>query len=265
MEEFDELVRIMARLRAPGGCPWDREQTHRSLRHYFVEEVYEALEALDDQDMSRFCGELGDVMLQVVFHAQLAGEAGEFDIREVLRRINEKLVRRHPHVFGDVTVSGADEVLDNWQEIKLAEGENVDRESVMDGVPRGLPALQRAYDLSRRAARVGFDWPDIGGVWDKFAEETAELREAAEAGDPSAIEAEVGDLLAAVVNLARFLGVEPEQAMRTASDRFEGRFREVEKRAGEAGRDMREMGLAELDELWEAAKRAHEQAYQPEE
>jgi len=260
MEEFDELVAIMARLRGPGGCPWDREQSHKSLRHYFVEEVYEALEALDDEDMSRFCGELGDVMLQIVFHAQLAEDAGSFDIREVLRRINEKLIRRHPHVFGDVTVTGAGEVLDNWQEIKLAEGENAHRESVVDGVPRGLPSLQRAYDLQHRAARVGFDWPDIGGVWDKVAEESEEVREAAEGGKPEEIEAEVGDLLFAVVNLARFLGVEPEQALRTASTRFEGRFRKVEKAAGEAGRDMRDMKLAELDELWEAAKKEHGQA-----
>jgi MazG family protein len=260
MEEFDELVAIMARLRAPGGCPWDREQDHRSLRHYFVEEVYEALEALDDEDMHRFCGELGDVMLQIVFHARLAEEAGEFNVREVLRRINEKLIRRHPHVFGDVAVSGADDVLDNWQEIKLAEGENVHRESAVDGVPRGLPSLQRAYDLQRRAARVGFDWPDIGGVWAKVAEETGEVREAAAGGEPAEVEAEVGDLLFAVVNLARFLGVEPEQALRAASLRFEARFRQVEKSAEESGRNLREMGLGEMDELWEAAKRRNGEA-----
>lgn len=254
MQEFDELVEIMRRLRAPGGCPWDREQDHRSLRGYFVEEVYEALEALDDEDWPEFRGELGDVMLQVVFHAQIASEEGRFDVRDVLRSINEKLRRRHPHVFGDVEVSGSDEVLVNWEHIKRGEEGNHSRHSALDGVAKGLPALEEATILQRKAARVGFDWPEVGPVWEKVAEETGELREAEAGGEPRAVEAELGDLLFAVVNLARFLGVDAEVALKGAARRFDRRFRQVEKSAEDADRDLREMSLAEMDELWEAAK-----------
>ncbi|MCX7598801.1 MAG: nucleoside triphosphate pyrophosphohydrolase [Armatimonadetes bacterium] len=257
MREFDELVEIMRRLRGPDGCPWDRQQDHRSMRGFFVEEVCEALEALDDEDWPRFCAELGDVMLQVVFHAQLAAEAGHFDIRDALRVINDKLRRRHPHVFGDLEVESAEEVLVNWEHIKRGEpGE--ERRSVLDGVPKGLPALQRAADVQRRAARVGFDWPEIAPVWEKVQEELGELGAAAETGDAREIEAELGDLLFAVVNLARFLKVDPEQALRGAVRRFEERFRTVERQAAEQGRDLCSMGLAEMDELWEAAKESEQ-------
>jgi tetrapyrrole methylase family protein/MazG family protein len=259
MEGFDELVEVMRRLRGPGGCPWDREQDHRSLRGYFVEEVHEALEALDDEDWPRFRGELGDVMLQIVFHAQLAAEEGRFDIADVLAAINGKLLRRHPHVFGQVEVTGPDEVLANWEHIKRGEDDGADRESVLDGVPRGLPALQRAEVLQRKASRVGFDWRDVDPVWGKVAEETKELREATAAGDDGRREAELGDLLFAVVNLARFLGVDPEQALNGACRRFDERFRQVEAAAGAAGRDMRAMTIGELDELWEAAKNSREE------
>ncbi len=253
MEEFDRLVEIMRRLRGPGGCPWDRQQTHESLQRYFIEEVYEALEAIDDKDWQRLCCELGDVMLQVVFHAQLAEEAGRFTIRDVLRCINEKLVRRHPHVFGQVKVDSADQVLVNWEHIKATE-EGERRESVLDGIPRGLPALQEAEKVQRRAARVGFDWPDVSGVWPKVEEELAELRREADRGDPDRIEAELGDLLFAIVNLARFLGVDPERALRRATRRFSERFREVERAARESGRKLEDMTLEEMDQLWEAAK-----------
>jgi len=257
MREFDELVEIMGQLRGPGGCPWDRQQDHRSLRGFFIEEVCEALEALDDEDWPRFCAELGDVMLQVVFHAQLAAEAGRFDIRDALRAINEKLRRRHPHVFGDAEVKSAEEVLVNWEHIKRGEGGG-ECESVLDGVPKGLPALQRAADVQRRAARVGFDWPEVAPVWQKVREELEEVRAAQRVCDAAQVEAEIGDLLFAVVNLARFLGVDPEQALRQAVRRFEGRFRAMERRAAEQGRELRGMALAEMDELWEAAKASEE-------
>ena len=254
MKEFDELVQIMARLRGPGGCPWDRQQNHDTLKKYFVEEVYEALEAIDDRDWDKLCGELGDVLLQVVFHARLAEERGIFDIREVLRRINEKLRRRHPHVFGNVKVKDAEEVLDNWEHIKRREGENRQRSSVLDGVPKGLPALQRAQDIQRKAAKVGFDWPDASGPWAKIGEELEELRKAAQSDQEQAVADELGDLLFAIVNLARFLHVDAEDALRRAVRKFEQRFRAIEKQACEQGRSLEEMNLREMDELWEAVK-----------
>ncbi len=254
MEEFDRLVEIMARLRGPGGCPWDREQTHQSLKRYFLEEVYEALDAIDAGDWGRLAEELGDVILQVVFHAQLAREAGRFDIRDSLRLICEKLVRRHPHVFGNVKVSGPEEVLDNWEHIKRAERAPDGRASVLDGVPKAMPALLRAMTIQKKAARIGFDWPDVSGVWEKVAEELRELREAAEAGDEARVREELGDLLFSVVNLARFLQVDAEDALQAATRRFEERFRRMEAQAAERGLDMREMSLEELDELWEEAK-----------
>jgi tetrapyrrole methylase family protein/MazG family protein len=259
MEEFDQLVEIVRRLRGPSGCPWDRQQNHRSLKRYLLEEAYEALEAIDQGAWERLAEELGDVLLQVVLHAQLAAEQGLFDIREVLRRVNAKLIRRHPHVFGDLEVRDADEVLRNWERIKRAEPENSERASVLDGVPRSLPALQRAEDVQRRAARVGFDWPEESGVWEKVGEELEELRQAAAARNQQQIEAEFGDLLFSLVNLARFLAVEPEEALRGAIERFTQRFRTLENRARQEGRELQGMSLAELDELWEAAKHAEGQ------
>jgi len=260
MEEFDELVAIMRRLRAEGGCPWDRQQTHETLKRYFVEEVYEALEAIDEEDWDKLCGELGDVMLQVVFHAQLADEEGLFDIREVLARINAKLRRRHPHVFGDVQVRDADEVLDNWEHIKRSEHEHQDRRSILDGVPKALPALRRAEELQRRAAKVGFEWPDLEGAWQKIPEELQELEEARASGDEQAVADELGDLLFAIVNVARFLRVDPEEALRAATARFEQRFRGIEDHARQAGRSLEEMTLEEMDKIWEAQKRPNASA-----
>lgn len=249
MDGFDELVRVMARLRAPDGCPWDAEQTHRSLRPYLLEEAYEALEAIDAQDWPRLCDELGDVLLQVVFHAQLAAERGDFDIDDVTAAIVTKLKRRHPHVFGDTTVSGSAEVVDRWEQLKREETGYQERESALDGIPRALPALQHAHKVQKRAARAGFDWDDIAGPRAKIDEE---LREVDEAG-AAAIEDEIGDLLFAVVNYARFRGVEPENALRRANARFARRFRAVEQAAGSAQR-LQEMDLAQMDELWEKAK-----------
>lgn len=249
MERFDELVRVMARLRAPEGCPWDREQTHRSLRPYLLEETYEALEAIDAEDWARLSDELGDVLLQIVFHAQLASERGDFTIEDVITGIVTKLRRRHPHVFGDTTVSDADEVVDRWEQIKRGETGNEGRESALDGIPESLPALQRAHKLQRRAARAGFDWDDIAGPRAKIDEELTEVA----AAEGESVEDEVGDLLFAVVNYARFLGVEPESALRRANERFGRRFRAVEQAAGSAER-LQAMGLDEMDELWEQAK-----------
>ncbi len=249
MERFDDLVRVMARLRSPDGCPWDGEQTHSSLRPYLIEETYEALEAIDQEDWARLCDELGDVLLQVVFHAQLAAERGDFDIEDVCDAIVTKLRRRHPHVFADTSVSGSDEVLDRWERLKREEEGYRERESALDGIPQSLPALQRAHKLQRRAARVGFDWDEVAGARAKVDEE---LREVDEATD-DAREEEIGDLLFAVVNLARFLGVEPEGALRRANERFGRRFRWVEQAAGSPER-LREMNLEQMDELWERAK-----------
>ncbi len=254
MREFDELVDIMRRLRSPGGCPWDREQHHNSLKRYLLEEVYEVVEALDEGDLDKLCGELGDVMLQVVFHAQLAQEEGLFDIATVLGRVNEKLRRRHPHVFGDVRVHNAEEVLDNWEQIKRSEGEHEDRTSILDGVPKALPALMRAEKLQRRAAKVGFDWPEMSGAWNKFEEELGELEQAEAEGDPDRVMGELGDVLFALVNVARFLRVDPEEALRRAISRFEQRFRSIESEAERSGRSLSKMTLDEMDALWEAAK-----------
>ncbi len=260
MRQFDDLVEIMRRLRAPGGCPWDREQTHTSLKPYLLEECYEALEAVDSHDPRKLCAELGDVLLQIVFHAQVAAENGQFDAADVCRRINEKLVWRHPHVFGDVEVTDSDEVVVNWERLKRQEQETGARPSALDGIPRALPALKRATDLQKKAAKVGFDWPDLAGPLAKLDEELAEVHAAHAARDPEAVSHEIGDLLFAVVNVARFLGTDSEDALRMACDRFTARFGYLEQEAARAGRRLTDMSLAEMDQLWEAAKRAEHDA-----
>jgi len=256
MDQFDRLVEIMATLRRPGGCPWDREQTHESLKPYLLEECYEALEAVDSGDRQKLCAELGDVLLQVVFHAQVAQEDGGFDIQDVCRRINEKLIHRHPHVFGAVEVADSDEVVANWEKLKLEERESAARVSALDGVPHVLPALKRATAIQKKASKVGFDWPEIDGPLEKVTEEINELQDARRSGDPQAIAHELGDILFAVVNVARFLKVDSEDALRLACDRFGRRFRCVERAAAEQKRDIEEMSLEEMDTLWEAAKTA---------
>lgn len=244
----------MARLRAPGGCPWDAQQTHQSLRPYLLEEAYEVLEAIDEGDLARLAGELGDLLLQVVFHAQVAQDAGLFDIEDVCRKIADKLEFRHPHVFGDVTVRDADEVLTNWEALKRTETEHRTRESALDGVPKHLPALQQADELQKKAAKVGFDWQDYLGPLTKIDEELQEVREAQAAEDQAALQHEVGDLLFAVCNYARFLNVDPESALREANGRFSSRFRDVEAQAKAGEKPLAQMTLAEMDVLWEAAK-----------
>lgn len=254
MSQLERLKEIMARLRAEGGCPWDQEQTHASLRPYLIEEAYEVIEALDSADTDALCGELGDLLLQIVFHARIAEEAGHFDIEDVARSICDKLVHRHPHVFGDTEVNGAAEVLVNWEKLKLKEKGNAERTSALDGIPPALPALQRAMVAQKKASKMGFDWDDAAGPMAKVHEELSELQEAAESGDAEATGNELGDLLFAVCNLARFLHVDGESALREAVKRFERRFRLMEQTAAEQGRSMHQMDIAELEELWQQAK-----------
>lgn len=252
---FAELVEVMARLRAEDGCPWDREQTHASLKPYLLEEAYEALEAIDLQDHAELCKELGDVLLQIVFHAQIASEAGAFTIADVCRAIVDKLVHRHPHVFGEVEVDNADQVLTNWEQLKRQEkGESAGPHSALDGLPKHLPALLRAQRVQSRAARVGFDWERIDGPLDKVEEEFAELRREWEAGDRQKVEEEFGDLLFALVNTARFLQVDSEDALRRAAAKFERRFRAVERAFHEQGRPLSESTLEEMDQVWDQVK-----------
>lgn len=254
---FEELVRVMKRLRAPEGCPWDREQTHSSLKPYMLEEVYEALEAIDAENDSELCKELGDVLLQVVFHAQIAEEEDRFTIEDVAGAIVEKLVRRHPHVFADAEVDSTEHVIANWEEIKKQERRDAGQQnpSHLDGIPKSLPALMRAQRMQARAARQGFDWREVGGALDKVEEEFAELRRENEEGSTDTVEAELGDLLFSLVNVSRFLHVDPEQALQRAIAKFEKRFRSVESALREREQSMRNSTLEELDALWDEAKK----------
>lgn len=254
-QRFDELIEIMAKLRGEGGCPWDREQTHQSIKPYFVEETYEVLEAIDEGDPAKLREELGDVLLQVVFHARMAEEAGAFTIADVLQAITQKLVRRHPHVFGDRQVDTAQEVLFNWEEIKRAERQRTNgAASALDGVPRELPALLRAHRLQEKASRVGFDWKEAAEVLHKVEEEIGELRGAMEQRSGERMEAEFGDLLFSLVNLSRFIAVNPEEALRKTIARFIARFRFIEEELARRGRTLKEATLPEMDALWERAK-----------
>ena len=260
---FAELVQIMSRLRADDGCPWDREQTHASLRAYLLEEAHEALEAVDAGDDQALCEELGDVLLQIVFHAQIASEDGRFTIDDVCGAIADKLIRRHPHVFGDVQVDDADHVKANWDQIKRDEkGDKAHEHSALDGLPAHLPALLRAQRIQERASQKGFDWDHISGPLDKVAEELDEVRAAWAQADGAErtesqrrhLEEEFGDLLFALVNTARFLKVTPEDALRRAVGKFETRFREVERTFRDRGSELEEATLEEMDAVWDQVK-----------
>lgn len=248
-----DLEEIVSLLRAPGGCPWDGEQTHESLRRGLLEESYEVVEAIDEASPEHLKEELGDVLLQVVFHADIEKDAGRFTLDDVADGICKKLIFRHPHVFGDTAVTGSDEVLVNWEELKREEKGQQTYTDTLTAVARSLPALWRAEKVQKKAKKAGFDWPDASGAVDKLSEELEELKEAMAQG--TNIEEELGDLLFAAVNVSRFVKVDPEEALTAATDKFISRFRKVEAFAAQEGRDMAQMGLSELDQLWERAKR----------
>ena len=251
---FQDLVKIVRILRAPGGCRWDGAQTHASIRRNFLEEAYEVAEAIDEGSPDHLKEELGDVLLQVVFHASIEEDAGRFDIDAVADGVCRKLIYRHPHVFGDVTVGSTDEILSNWEELKKKEKGQQTQADAVDAVARSLPALWRAEKVQKKAAKAGFDWPDVSGAMDKLREETGELAGAiAGRGDPAE---ELGDLLFAAVNIARFLEVDPEAALHAASDKFARRFRLVEQTAARRGQDLNTLSLDELNALWDEAKQA---------
>ncbi len=253
MGQFQTLMDIVERLRAPGGCPWDREQTHESLKRNLVEEAYETMEAIDEGSPQLLAEELGDLLVQVAFHSDIAREAGEFEVSDVLTHINRKLVRRHPHVFSDTSVQDAREVERNWERIKAEEREaKGERQSVVDGLPRDLPALAYAQLIQDRAARSGFEWEDISGVLDKVSEEVEELR-AAETQEERIHE--LGDLLFVMVNLARWLDVQAEDALRQGNRRFHWRYKKMEELADERGQDFAQLSLDEKEDLWQEAKR----------
>jgi len=252
--KLERLIDIMEVLRSKEGCPWDREQTHKTLKKYLIEETYEYLEVVDLEDKSRMCEELGDVLLQVVFHAQIANENGDFNIDDVIDVICEKMIHRHPHVFGDVSAETSSEVLKNWEEIKKKEKGNIDQASVLQDVPINLPALMRGYKVQQKAAQVGFDWDDTAYVFAKIREEIDELEEQYKKSDKDGIEDELGDVLFSVVNLSRFLKVDPELSLSRSTNKFIRRFKYVEQRASELGKKLNEMTLAEMDVLWEEAK-----------
>ena len=254
---FSELVRIMALLRAPGGCPWDRKQTFDSIKSYLLEETYEVLGAIDKRDWNNLTEELGDLLLQPVFLAEMAAEQQLFTITDCLQAINEKLVRRHPHVFGDGVADTADDVKQRWDEIKQQEKaeRGTQQKAMLDDVPKNLPALMEAEKIGKKAASVGFEWPDVSGVLDKIVEEARELAVAQTDADPASIEHELGDLLFTVVNLSRFLKVDPEQALRKATGRFRQRFGYVEAGLRNAGTEWSVARLDQMEELWQEAKR----------
>ena len=259
---FSDFVRLIARLRAPGGCPWDREQTHASLKPMTLEEAYEVLMAIDEGTDEDLAGELGDLLLQVVFHAQIAAEEGRFTVDDVIGKVAAKMVRRHPHVFGGETAASSGEVLRNWEALKQAErqasGKAAHAESMLDSVPRSLPAVMEAFQASTKVARVGFEWPDAAGALAKLEEETRELRDEAgrTAPDPRRVAEEVGDLLFTAVNVARLLGVDPESALKAANRKFRRRFGHVEARLREGGRGPADSTLDEMEALWQEAKAA---------
>ncbi len=279
---FEDLVALQARLRAPGGCPWDREQSHQTLKTYLIEEAYEVLDALEHGGPNELTEELGDLLLQILFHSDIAREAGRFDIADVISGIHEKMVRRHPHVFGTVKADTPQQVLKNWAQLKAQEKRarapqgsvqslggglyavttppdsslaTQTLPSALEGIPRTLPALLEAYQLTRRAAQVGFDWENVEGIFNKLLEETSELRVTLTEADRSRREEEIGDLLFVVVNLARFLGFDPEVSLKYSNLKFKSRFQHMEQDAARSGQRLAQLSKEELEILWESAKK----------
>jgi len=265
-EEFTKLVALISRLRAPGGCPWDREQTHETLKPMMLEEAYEVVEAIDDGNDDELIGELGDLLLQVVFHSQIATEEQRFTVAEVIERISAKMIRRHPHVFGDDTAQTAGEVLRNWESIKQSEleakGKPADEGSMLDSVSTKLPAVMEAFQMTTKVSRVDFDWPDVASVLEKLDEEVNELKQAIGEETPThkEIAAEVGDLLFVAVNVARLLGVDPESALKGSNRKFRRRFRYIEDRLREQGRKPSDSDHVEMDAFWDEAKALEKQS-----
>jgi tetrapyrrole methylase family protein / MazG family protein len=256
-EKFQKLVEIMARLRAPGGCPWDREQTFDSIKPYLLEETYEVMQAIDARDWQELTGELGDLLLQSVFFSQMAADQNLFSIADALDAINDKLIRRHPHIFGEQTAGSADEVRRIWGAVKAEEKKQKGELAVglLDSVPRALPALVEAQQLTTRAAHVGFDWDNAEQVLEKLQEELAEFDVARRAASQEELEGELGDMLFVLVNLARFVKADPEQALRKTNAKFRQRFGYIERKLAEQGKSPEDSTLAEMDALWEEAKR----------
>lgn len=252
---MDDLLQIMQILRAPGGCPWDREQTHQSIRSNFIEETYEAVEAIDTKDTDLLKEELGDVLLQVLFHSQIEKDSGGFDFSDVVDGIAKKMIVRHPHVFGDAVVKDSDEVLTNWDAIKKKTKSQSTQTEVLKSVSPALPALMRSAKVQHKAAKVGFDWPDVTGALQKVDEELAELREAVQTNDEEACREELGDLLFSAVNVSRFLHIEPEQALSLACEKFISRFSKVEQLAQQKNIKMSDSSIEQLDMLWNEAKK----------
>jgi tetrapyrrole methylase family protein / MazG family protein len=261
---FERLVEIMTTLRGPNGCPWDKEQDSRTLKPMLVEEVYEVLEAIDNDDYDGISEELGDLLLHIVFQAQLGKESGKFDVSTVIQKICDKLVRRHPHVFGTTTAGSAQDVIRNWEAIKAQEKaeklnqRTPEQRSLLEGIPSKLPAVHEAHQISARAARVGFDWPEIAGVFEKLEEEVRELKEVIaenpENPDRDRLEDEIGDLLFVIVNIARFLKVDSESALKRSNRKFKSRFQYMEAELARAGKTLEETNLAEMEALWQRAK-----------
>jgi len=274
---FEKLVGVQARLRAPNGCPWDREQTHQSLRTYLLEEAYEVLEALESGNDGKFVEEMGDLLLQIVFHSQIAREEGRFTVAEVIREIHDKMIRRHPHVFGKTRAKDSVEVLRNWEQLKAEERRTSDKKSasngggktrketsLLDGVSHALPATLESFQLTRKASRIGFDWEDAGGVFEKMQEETEELKKASKEQNQLKVEEELGDLLFAAVNLSRFLKIDPEIALKKANAKFSRRFRAMEGLARKNGREFKDLPREEMEAFWAAAKKSEGKPRLPE-
>jgi tetrapyrrole methylase family protein/MazG family protein len=255
-DAMKKLVDLMATLRGPGGCPWDLKQTTESLKPFLIEETYEVIDALDEGDPHKVKEELGDLLFQIVFHARLAEEQGAFSLDDVIEANVEKMIRRHPHVFGNQKLATDKEVIANWEEIKKKEKGHTQRTSVLEGVPRSMPALSRAHRLQERAARVGFDWKRLDEALPKLDEEIAEFKESLKMENAAKIEEELGDIFFMLVNLSRFLNVDPEEALRKTIGKFIRRFRFIEERAADAGKSLDDMSLDEMEYLWQEAKGA---------
>lgn len=257
---FEKLIELMNVLRSPEGCPWDQEQTRETLKPMLIEEAHEVLEALDLENPDHLCEELGDLLFQILFHCKIADERGEFDIHDVCRRTYQKMVGRHPHVFGDRQISDSQELLRNWEELKAAEKAQAGRpvkkdKSLLDGIPESLPAMYTAYQITSKAARVGFDWPELEGIREKFLEEFEELLEALREADDELVKDEVGDLVFVGLNIARYLEIDPETALNRANRKFVMRFQAMEKTFALNGRSLRDVSLGEMEEVWQSQKK----------